>query len=162
MRVHLSLGSNLGDRVANLHAALRALNATDGIAVMTASQVYETEPLGDGAQVRFANLAAEIETAFEPLELLDAVKGIETALGRTHGPRWGPRIIDIDIVLCGPTVVETDRLIVPHRAFRNRAFVLTPLAEIAPSAIDPVTGRTVGQLARQPDLQGRVVGTLNS
>ena len=162
MRIHLSLGSNEGDRLAYLEAALRALAALDGVAVAAVSQAYETEPVSDVEQGPFANIAAEIETDLDPLELLDAVKRIEADLGRSQSVRWGPRTIDIDIVLCGDLVIEAGRLAVPHREFRNRAFVLTPLAEIAPDAVDPVTGKTVAELARQPGLVGRVVQKLDS
>jgi 2-amino-4-hydroxy-6-hydroxymethyldihydropteridine diphosphokinase len=157
MRVHLSLGSNLGDRAANLRAALDALDRLDGVAVWAVSHAYETEPVGKTDQPEFLNVAAEIETDLEPLELLNAVKGIEADLGRVPAERWGPRTIDIDIVLWGPRIEATERLALPHPEFRKRAFVLTPLAELAPDAADPVTGRRVAELAAGPEAQGRVV-----
>jgi len=124
--------------------------------VAATSSVYETDPIGEEEQPAFVNMAAEIETVLEPLELLKAVKAIERELGRTPGPRWGPRPIDIDIVLWGQRTVTGERLTVPHEAFRERAFVLTPLAEIAPEAVDPVTGITVTELARRPNAKGTV------
>jgi 2-amino-4-hydroxy-6-hydroxymethyldihydropteridine diphosphokinase len=102
------------------------------------------------------NLAAEIETAFDPLELLNAAKAIERGLGRTPTVRWGPREIDIDLVLWGSRIVETESLVLPHKEFRTRAFVLVPLAEIAPDAVDPVTGLSVRELAGRPEAQGDV------
>ena len=155
MRVHLSLGGNVGDRRGTLEAAVDALDALPGIEVTARSCCYETEPVGDIEQPRFLNMAVEVETTYEPLELLEAVKGIEQALGRGSGPRWGPRPVDIDIVLWGNRMVESDRLTLPHKEFRNRAFVLAPLAEIAPDAVDPVTGKTVAELAAGPQARGR-------
>lgn len=156
MQVLLSLGSNLGDRRANLSAALKALAGLDGVGLGSQSHCYETEAWGESGQSDFLNLAVEIETALEPLELLNAVKGIEAALGREAAPRWGPRVIDVDIILWGGTVLDTEELTVPHRGFRNRAFVLAPLSEIAPDAVDPVTGMTVEALAARPEATGRV------
>jgi len=158
MRVHLSLGSNLGDRSANLRAALDALNAVKGVRVVAVSQCYETDPVGRTDQPRFLNLAAEVETALEPLELLNATQAIERDLGRVPTVRWGPRVIDVDIVLWGNRTVVSERLTIPHAAFRERAFVLVPLAEIAPDAVDPVTAETVEDLAARldGDTHGRV------
>ncbi|HNR31195.1 MAG TPA: 2-amino-4-hydroxy-6-hydroxymethyldihydropteridine diphosphokinase [Candidatus Hydrogenedentes bacterium] len=156
MRVYLGLGSNVGDRERHLATALDALRGLAGVRLCRVSPCYETEPLGEVGQAAFLNLAAEIETEMAPLELLRAVKGIERRLGRRETRRWGPREVDIDLILCGDAVVETDVLTVPHKAFRKRAFVLAPLADIAPDAVDPVTGRTVAELARSPDAEGRV------
>ena len=156
MMVHLSLGSNLGHREATLHDAVRALGRTPGIQVTQVSSIFETEPVGFVEQPRFCNLAAEIETALEPLELLNAVKRIEVAIGRVPTHAWGPRLIDIDIVLWGDRIVSTDTLTIPHKEFRTRAFVLIPLCEIAPDAVDPETGKTITALAQSPSLQGHV------
>lgn len=147
MRVLLSLGSNLGDRDAYLSEAVSALAALPGVAVVATSSRHETEPVGERNQPSFLNMAAEIETERAPLELLNAVKAIESHLGRQPTYRWGPRVIDIDLILWGQCRFESETLTLPHPAFRERAFVLEPLAEIAPGAIDPVTGMTVAQLA---------------
>ena len=155
-RVHLALGTNLGDREANLREALACLGALMATHVRTVSHCYETEPLGVTGQPSFLNLAAEIWTAMAPLELLNAVKEIEERLGREASERWGPRVIDIDLILWGRTVTETEELTLPHREFRNRNFVLAPLAEIAPDAVDPVTGLTVADLLESPSAQGRI------
>ena len=154
--VYLSLGSNLGDRTGNLAAGLRALDARAGVRVVTVSLCYETEPIGVIDQPPFLNMAAAVETTLEPLELLDVVKKVEVEAGRAPGAAWGPRILDIDIILWGGRIVETPPLRVPHGEFRNRAFVLTPLAEIAPEIVDPVSGQTVGELAANPALEGWV------
>lgn len=154
MFVQLSLGSNLGDRAAALQAALRALAALDGVAVLSHSHCYETEPMGLKEQPAFLNMAVEIETALAPLELLNAVKAIEGRIGRRKSAKWGPREIDIDLILWGDTEFSSEQLTLPHQHFRQRAFVLVPMAEIAPDAVDPVTGETVAALARRPEVEG--------
>jgi 2-amino-4-hydroxy-6-hydroxymethyldihydropteridine diphosphokinase len=160
----LSLGSNIGDRAGNLRAAISTLDSLDGVQLMACSSSYETEPVGGVEQPAFLNVAAEIETDLEPLELLDAVKDLERRAGRQPTVRWGPRVLDVDIVLWDARQVATKRLTIPHEEFRTRAFVLAPLAEIAPEAVDPVTGMTVAELAVQPGVQGRVerVGALEA
>lgn len=157
MAVQLSLGSNVGVRGRNLEAALAALGQLPETSLTRRSRVYETEPYGVREQPGFLNMAVEIETGLHPLELLEAIKAIEGRLGRRQAQRWGPREIDIDIVLWDDLILDTDTLTVPHPDFRQRAFVLIPLSEIAPEAVDPVTGKTVAQLAAQPGLQGQVL-----
>ncbi len=154
MYVQLSLGSNLGERAAALQAALRALAAMDSVALLSHSHCYETEPIGIKNQPPFLNMAVEIETDLDPLELLKTVKAIEQKLGRKESAHWGPREIDIDIILWGQTVLASAQLTLPHKEFRNRAFVLVPMAEISPEAVDPVTGETVADLARRPNMEG--------
>lgn len=155
-RMLLSLGSNQGDREAHLRVALDAVSGLEGTDLRAVSHCYETEAWGKPDQPAFLNLGAEIETAMTPLELLNALKGIERALGRESADRWGPRIIDIDIILCEGLVLDTPELSVPHREFRNRAFVLYPLAEIAGEVKDPVSGSTISELAKRPEAAGRV------
>ena len=145
--VYLGLGSNLGDRRRNLEAALDALRAHPQIAVSAVSAFLETDPVGGPpGQGRFLNAAAKIETDLSPEALLEELKRIERALGRREGPRWGPREIDLDILLYGEEVQETEAHVIPHPRMRERRFVLEPLAEIAPTARDPATGRTVREL----------------
>ena len=150
-RVLLSLGSNIGDRAGFLHDAVDALCHRLGSELYSESGLYESAPLGSIEQPWFLNMAVEIETALGPLELLNIAKEIESDLGREPGRRWGPRKIDIDIVMCGDLKLELPELTIPHREFRARAFVLMPLAEIAPDAIDPVTGSTVVELLNALD-----------
>jgi len=157
MSIFLGLGSNLGDRLGHLQDALAALENRDSITVIRESSYFETEAVGPVAQPDFLNAAVEIQTALRPEELLDEVKGMEQTLGRQEGGvRWGPRVIDIDIILWDDMVLDTPRLTIPHKEFRNRAFVLQPLAELAPEAVDPVTGQTVLELAEDKDLCGRI------
>lgn len=155
-RVYLGLGANLGDRREALTRAVEALGRLRATRVVRASRVYETAPEGVVDQPPFLNMAVEIETAMGPLELLDAAKRIEHAIGRRPGPRWGPRPIDIDILLWEGRVVRESVLEIPHRAFRERAFVLAPLLDVAADAVDPVTGKTVAELAALIRFKGRV------
>ncbi len=145
-KVWLSLGSNVGDRKRTLTCALEMLGRCSDITVKSISSLYETEPWGNTDQPAFYNLAVEIGTAFEPLELQNTAKLIERQLGREPGPLWGPRVIDIDIVLWETVKLDTPELILPHPRFHERAFVLVPLCEIAPAQIDPVTGSTMQEL----------------
>ncbi|MDX9971857.1 MAG: 2-amino-4-hydroxy-6-hydroxymethyldihydropteridine diphosphokinase [FCB group bacterium] len=156
MRVLMSLGTNLGDRAANLKDALKAVKRVPGTRLLAVSAVYETEPVGKTDQPEFLNLAVEIETELSPLELLDAVQAIEDGLGRVRMEKWGPRPIDIDLILWGLRTLTSLRLTLPHPEFRKRAFVLVPLAEIAPESVDPVTGLTIAQLSARSEAKGRV------
>jgi 2-amino-4-hydroxy-6-hydroxymethyldihydropteridine diphosphokinase len=154
--VWLSLGTNLTEREENLRNAVSALKTRDGIRMVTQSDWFDTEPWGNADQPAFLNMAVEIETDLSPLELLNAVKSIERAMGRVPGTRWGPRLIDIDIVLYEDRVLETPELTVPHTRFRERAFVLEPLAQIAGQVIDPVSRATVADLNARVDSAGTV------
>jgi len=145
--VYLGLGSNLGRRRENLEAALAALASRPGTRVLAVSPLIETEPVGGPpGQGPYLNGAARVETDLAPEALLAELQAIERALGRREGPRWGPRPVDLDILLYGDTVLETPALTVPHPRLRERRFVLAPLAAIAPDARDPVTGLAVRDL----------------
>ena len=144
VNVYLSLGSNLGDRQYNLDEALELLSQR--VKVFQVSSTYDTEPVGNPDQPRFLNLVARIQTRLAPLELLTLVKGIESKLGRTKDKPNAPRPLDIDILFFGDQVIKNRQLVIPHPRLTERAFVLVPLAEIAPKLIHPVNGKTPEKL----------------
>jgi 2-amino-4-hydroxy-6-hydroxymethyldihydropteridine diphosphokinase len=143
--VYLALGSNLGDRQANLAAAVERLRPQ--VTVEQISSLYETEPAYVLDQPRYLNAALRGRTALAPLALLSFLKQIERELGRTAGSRFGPRIVDLDILLYDNFVIDADDLIIPHPRMAERPFVLVPLAEIAPDLIPPGWDTSVGILA---------------
>ena len=143
MLVFLGLGSNVGNRAEVLGNAVNAIANLEKCTVCEISSIYETEPWGNKDQKQFLNLVIEAETQLEPQELLTACKEIERKLGRTGGPFWGPRTLDIDLLLYGDSVVDEATLRVPHPQLQRRRFVLVPLAEIAPSTLIPGSGKTV-------------------
>lgn len=147
----LGFGTNLGDRKKNLSQALNTLNDRPDLAVLRTSSIYETEPWGLADQPRFLNMVAEIATSIPPGELLERVKKLEQDMGREDGPRFGPRLIDIDILLLEDQVVDEPDLTVPHARLHERAFVLVPLAELAPELVHPVLDVSIGTLAEKVD-----------
>lgn len=165
--VYLGLGSNLGDRAANLRAALAALDALDpAVRVTRVSSVYATAPMYVVDQPEFYNAVCHAQTTLAPLDLLGALKRLERTLGRTPGRRFGPRVVDLDLLLYDdltlhiPPTDQTGELVVPHQRMLERAFVLVPLAEIAPDLVLP-SGQTVAAVARHLDAAGvRRIGPL--
>lgn len=143
--VYLGLGSNLGDRAATLAAAILKLDSAE-LRLMRASGLYETEPMGLKEQPWFLNQVAEFHTTLFPLQLLQRTKKIENELGRKRAVRNGPRTLDIDILLYGSAIVRSEELEIPHPRFRERRFVLAPLAELNPDLRDPVSGKQVKAL----------------
>ncbi len=150
---HLCLGGNLGDRMAALTEALQLLDATPGMVRIACSSVYETEPWAVANQPNFLNLVVAYETTLEPADLLAACKSVEATVGRIPSFRWGPRLIDVDILLYGDQVVDTTEpdLQIPHPRMTQRAFVLVPLAEVAPGTRVPPRGDTVRRLLDEVD-----------
>ena len=155
--VYLSLGSNLGSREAALQAALDQFQTRGGV-IRRVSSVYETEPVDFRSQPWFLNLVAEAQTSLFPMQLLDRVRRIEQFLGRQRHIDKGPRIIDIDILFYGASVIRSSRLVVPHPRLADRRFVLAPMAELAPGLIHPVLRRTIKELLA--DLSGQAVRTV--
>ncbi len=142
-RVLLALGANIGDRQANLRAAVDGL--ADILQVEAASPVYETAPMYDTDQGAYLNMAVTGQTELEPRPLLDALKALERRIGRVRSRRYGPRSIDLDIVFYADRIVREPGLEIPHPRVAERAFVLAPAADIAPDWRHPETGRTVAE-----------------
>lgn len=145
-RVYLSLGSNIGDRELYLQSALNALRGNSGILLNKVSPIYETEPYGGVEQQSFLNCCAVIDTILEPEELLDFLHMVEALNNRTREIHWGPRTLDMDILLYDDLIMHTEKLCIPHIDMHNRMFVLKPLSDIAPYAYHPVKRAVVQEL----------------
>jgi 2-amino-4-hydroxy-6-hydroxymethyldihydropteridine diphosphokinase len=147
VRAYVALGSNLGDRATILADALAALQRTPGIAVLRASGVYETDPVGPPPQGSYLNAVAELETSLAPRALLERLLAIESAAGRTRGPRRNlPRTLDLDLLLYGELRLREPSLEIPHPRLHERAFVLVPLCELAPALVHPALGLTCAEI----------------
>jgi len=143
VRVYLGLGSNRGDRAAHLARALELLDAGTGFSITRVSSVYETAPWGEEQQPAFLNAALEADVDLPPIELLAFALSVEDAMGRRRSLKWGPRVIDIDILLYGDRVVSETELQIPHPLLTARQFVLVPLLELAPHLVLPGGDRVV-------------------
>jgi 2-amino-4-hydroxy-6-hydroxymethyldihydropteridine diphosphokinase len=157
--VFIGLGSNLGEREKYLNDAAAAITSVRNTRLVWVSPVYESDPYGNTDQPKFLNAVVELETALEPPDLLVELKGIEARLGRTNTERWGPREIDLDILVYDGVVLKTETVQVPHPDLENRRFVLLPLREIAPDLVHPVSGMTITELAAACTGGGRVMPT---
>ena len=151
MRAFVGLGSNLGDRLANLQRAVDLLGAAGGVRVLRSSRVYESDPVGGPPQPDYLNAVIEVETDLDPADLLRACLAVEERMGRTRSVRWGPRIIDLDVLSYGEEEVALDAppLTVPHPLMHERAFVLLPLLELDADPVLP-GGRKIGELRLGP------------
>jgi len=150
--VYLALGTNLGDRSANLQAAVAALPRM--LNIERISPIYETPPWGLIEQPMFLNLVIEGRTSLDSRELLDGLKNLETELGRVAGPRWGPRKIDLDILFFDDLVIDLPGMTIPHPHLHERVFVLVPLVDIAPGLCHPVLHKTVSEILGLLDATG--------
>lgn len=148
-RVFIGLGSNIGDRKKNIEVAMRLLDAPPDIKVEKGSSLYTTEPIGYVGQDWFLNSVVEVSTLLSPKDLLHRCQAIEEQMGRVRTMLWGPRTIDLDILLYGEEIIEDDELIIPHPNMHKRGFVLVPLAEIAPEVIHPKLNKKASELLRQ-------------
>ena len=149
----IALGSNLGDSLTILKSAIETLNNTPGIVVKSHSSWYQTAPIGP-PQPDYINACAILEVALKPEQLLLALLEIEIKFNRIRREKWGPRTLDLDLLLYDNLILETSTLTLPHPRMTERAFVLVPLAEIAPDWVDPVTGSAIGQILETIDCSG--------
>jgi 2-amino-4-hydroxy-6-hydroxymethyldihydropteridine diphosphokinase len=150
---HVGLGSNLGDRLANLQRAVELLGASDGVSFQRSSRVYETDPVGP-PQPDYLNAVVEVDTSLLPEALLAACMRVESEMGRVRGERWGPRVIDLDLLTYGRRSIDEPGLTVPHPRMHERLFVLAPLLELDADPLLPA-GRTVRSVRLGPaDLSG--------
>jgi 2-amino-4-hydroxy-6-hydroxymethyldihydropteridine diphosphokinase len=162
MRLALGIGSNVGDRMNNLRKAVQLLKEK-GVVIIAKSDIFETAPMGVTDQPRFLNACIVVDTKFDLEELLSVVKSIEQEMGRVHRLRWGPREIDIDLLLLeNGEVLDSSTLKVPHPEMHKRAFVLMPLAQIAPDWIHPLLKVSVKKLAEDIHLQDETLLKISS
>ncbi len=155
-RVYLLLGTNIGDLKENLTTAIDELNKNN-IRVIKKSKIYRTKPWGKAEQPDFLNMALEVETSYSPQRLLQKIKEIEEKMKREKTERWGPRIIDIDILFYGTETINEPELTIPHPHFFKRAFAIIPLAEIAPDYIPPSGSKSIREIASGVENEGVAV-----
>lgn len=152
----IGVGSNMNDPAKRCMEAVYHLSSVKGIKVLRRSSLYRTEPVGYAEQDWFVNAVVEIRTEFAPRELLKALQLLEDSMGRVRGPKWGPRFIDLDILLYGQEVIQDEDLVIPHPELHKRRFVLEPLCEIASYAIHPGFGVSVRGLLDRLNDESRV------
>lgn len=153
-RIFIALGSNLGDRAGNIREAIRLAEKGGGLRAVKVSPLYESEPWGLQDQPRFVNAVMEARTVLPPQGLLRYLKGIESEMGRKEGERWGPRVIDLDIIFYGARVIKDEGIEVPHPYAPERAFVMVPLSDIAPGFIHPLSGASAAEIAERLGKEG--------
>jgi 2-amino-4-hydroxy-6-hydroxymethyldihydropteridine diphosphokinase len=161
-RALIGLGTNLGRRLGNIRSAVAALSQAPGIELSGLSPLYETEPVGLTGQPKFLNAAALIGTTLGPQELLACLQGIEAGMGRKRGVKWGPRIIDLDILFYDQLVLHRPELEIPHPEAAKRAFVLVPVLDLCPEMVDPSSGKPLREILSGLDLQGQGMKKINN
>jgi len=154
---YIGIGSNLGTPLENCQRSLALLEKQPKIEINARSSFYETEPVGPKDQNWFLNTVAEVTTELEPIALLGALLAIESVMGRIRNEKWGPRIIDLDLLLYEDRVLKTDCLEIPHPEMTQRRFVLAPLAELAPDLVHPLENKTIQQLLSELPVDKKVV-----
>ncbi|MFN7528190.1 MAG: 2-amino-4-hydroxy-6-hydroxymethyldihydropteridine diphosphokinase [Dolichospermum sp.] len=147
----IALGSNMGESLAILEGAIKSLEKTPGITIKAKSSWYRTAPVGGPSQPDYLNGAAILEVQLSPQKLLETLLNIEQEFGRVRQEHWGPRTLDLDVLLFDDLILETPDLQIPHPRMTQRAFVLVPLAEIAPDWIEPVSKEPISQLLQKLD-----------
>lgn len=152
--VHIALGTNLGERESNLHRAIAAF--PPAVTALERSPVYETPPWGLAKQPAFLNMVVKGETSLKPLRLLEFLKSLETSMGRVPTIRYGPRLIDLDILFYGDQVLDSPGLSIPHPRLHERAFVLVPLVDLSPALVHPVLGKSMRTLLANVNTEGIV------
>ena len=146
MLVYIGVGSNLGDKVGNCRRAIEAIVSDGRNRIVQCSPLYQTEPVGKKDQDWFVNGVFAMETSMEPGDLLDFLLTAEKRMGRVRRERWGPRVIDLDILIFGQRVIDEGGFQIPHPRLHERGFVLTPLRDIAPDLVHPLLGKTISQI----------------
>ncbi len=152
----IGIGSNMGEPAKNCLEAIRKIISSVAIRVLRGSSLYRTEPVGNRIQAWFVNCVIEVRTSLAPRDLLNLLQGIESEMGRVKGEKWGPRVIDLDILFYGQAVIREDDLQIPHPELHKRRFVLVPLNEVAPYTIHPAFGISVKGLLDRLQDPGRV------
>ena len=157
MLVYIGIGSNLGDKVGHCRRAIEAIVSDGRNRIVRCSPFYQTEPVGKKDQDWFVNGVAAVETSMDPGELLDFFLTIEMTMGRVRREHWGPRVIDLDILLFGQKVIDEGRLQVPHPRLHERGFVLSPLHDIAPGLVHPLLGKSISQILAELPAEEKVL-----
>ncbi|MGD2186357.1 MAG: 2-amino-4-hydroxy-6-hydroxymethyldihydropteridine diphosphokinase [Desulfobacterales bacterium] len=147
---YISAGSNMEDRLQNCRKGIESLTTSGNSRILTQSRIYKTEPVDYEDQDWFINMMIKLETAYDPFQLLDRIEDIQRAAGRWHDPiRFGPRILDLDIILYDDRIIDAERLVVPHPRMHKRRFVLKPICDIDPSIVHPVLKQEMHFLLKQ-------------
>ena len=157
MVVYVGIGSNLGDKMDNCRRAIEAIGSDSRSRLLKCSPFYHTEPVGEKKQDWFVNGVLGVETSRGPREFMDFLLAIEKTMGRVRGKRWGPRVIDLDILFFGQEIIREEGLQIPHPQLQERRFVLVPLRDIAPHLVHPLQGKTISQILAELKKEEKVL-----